>query len=430
MHPLYMKVLLKNATIIDAASAHHLTQQDVLVVDGLIAQVGGGIQSEADVVLESRQLHVSAGWLDLRTHATEPGYEHKETLDNLAAVAVAGGYTQVALLPNTKPTVQTKGIVQFLGQPRPGRLTDFLPIAAVTLGTEGKDFTEMLDLHAAGAVAFSDGAHPLWNADILLKTLQYLAPIDGLLMNRPEEPQLAKFGQMHEGTTSTLLGMKGIPSMAEEIAIVRDLNLLSYANVASELPRLHFSLISTARSVQLIRDAKRQGLPISCDVASHQLVFTDESLLDFDTNFKVNPPFRSANDVEALWDGLADGTIDAVVSDHTPHDEESKNLEFDLADFGIIGLETTYALLNTHRTDRLNTVALVECLTSKPRRLLRIAQPKIAVGEIANLTVFDPSLTWTYTKTHSTAQNTPLFGTALTGKVLGVFNHKQFYHAQ
>ncbi len=295
-------------------------------------------------------------------------------------------------------------------------------MAAITKGAAGVDFTDMIDLHHAGAVAFSDGTHPLQNPDLLLKTLQYLQPIGGLLINQPEETTLTHYGQMHEGVQSTLLGMKGIPALAEEIMVERDLRLLAYVlegdTQSTDAPMLHFSTLSSARSVDLIRQAKTQGLPVSCDVAVHQLVFNDTALASFDTNLKVRPPFRSAADVDALWAGLADGTIDAIVSDHTPQDAESKNLEFDMAEFGIIGLETVFAALMTHNR-ALPLSVLVDRLSTRPRQILRLPALRLAEGEPAMLTLFDPTQSWTYDKTLSKSHNSPFLGKPLTGRVVG-----------
>lgn len=420
-----MKILLKSVKIIDKSSDFHNQTLDVLIEDGVISPLtpdGGTLLSSQQnlKIIEGENLHLSAGWIDMRVSPKDPGYESKEDLISLTNAAMAGGFTEIVTLPNTKPTVQTKESISYYKQFSSNRLVKIHPAAAVTKNCEGKDFTEMIDLHHAGAVAFTDGEHPIWNADILLKTLQYLYPINALLMNRPVEQHLAMFGQMHEGIESTLLGMKGIPAMAEELMIMRDLKLLEYANIKSEKPVLHFSTISTAKSVELIRDAKKKGLAVSCDIAAHQLAFTDADLRQFDTNLKVNPPFRSQNDIKALQKGLADGTIDAIVSDHNPQDEEAKNLEFDLADFGIIGLETAFATANTF--SKLSIEELIEKLTKNPRNLLRMPQTSIKEGEIANLTLFNPDLEWTFTEKdiHSKSKNSPFIGKKLKGKVLGV----------
>ena len=424
-----MKTLLKSVKIIDSKSDFNGQVKDILIERGKISQIADHIDVKADKVIEGENLHVSTGWIDLRVSPKDPGYESKEDLTSLCRAAAAGGFTTIVTLPNTKPVVQTKESIAYYKGFAKTQAVDILPAAAITKNCEGKDFTEMLDLHHAGAIAFTDGDHPLWNADILLKTLQYLYPIDGLLMNRPEETTLALFGQMHEGIESTLLGMKGIPSTAEELIIMRDLKLLEYAysqiTEKKENPALHFSTISTARAVELIREAKAKGVPVSCDIAAHQLAFTDADLKEFDTNLKVNPPFRAKSDIEALLAGLADGTIDAIVSDHNPHDEESKNLEFDMADFGIIGLETAFSVANTY--GQLPIEALIEKLTTNPAVLLRLTSNTISEESPANLTVFNPEQEWIFTEKdiRSKSKNTPFIGHSLKGKVLAIVNKNQ-----
>ncbi|RYU96095.1 dihydroorotase [Emticicia agri] len=424
-----MKILLKSVKIIDKKSDYNGQIKDILIEEGKISRIADKIEVKADKVVDSENLHVSTGWIDMRVSPKDPGYESKEDLSSLCRAAAAGGFTRIVTLPNTKPIVQTKESIAYFKIFSKAQVVDILPAAAVTKNGEGKDFTEMLDLHHAGAIAFTDGEHPLWNADILLKTLQYLYPINGFLMNRPEETTLTLFGQMHEGIESTLLGMKGLPSTAEELTVMRDLKLLAYAfSQVSDKSRdsaLHFSTISTKVAVELIREAKANGLPVSCDIAAHQLAFTDADLKEFDTNLKVNPPFRTKADIDALQAGLADGTIDVIVSDHNPQDEESKNLEFDMADFGIIGLETAFAVGNTY--SKLTIEALINKLTVNPARLLRLPQETIQEGANANLTLFNPDTEWTFTEKHirSKSKNTPFIGHTLKGKVIGVINKNQ-----
>ncbi len=425
-----MKTLLKSVKIIDKKSDFNGQTKDILIIEGLISKIADKIEDKADKIIEGDNLHVSIGWIDMRVSPKDPGYESKEDLSSLCRAAAAGGFTRIVTLPNTKPTVQTKESIAYYRGFSKTQVVDILPAAAVTKDCLGKDFTEMLDLHYAGAVAFTDGEHTLWNADILLKTLQYLYPINGLLMNHPEETTLTLFGQMHEGIESTLLGMKGMPSTAEEITIMRDLKLLEYSfSQVAEKGRdsaLHFSTISTKRGVELIREAKAKGLPVSCDIAAHQLAFTDADLKEFDTNLKVNPPFRTKTDIEALQAGLADGTIDVIVSDHNPQDEESKNLEFDMADFGIIGLETAFAVANKHAG--LPIEDLIDKLTTNPAKLLRLGADTIQEGTIANLTLFNPDLAWTFSAKdiRSKAKNTPFVGHTMKGKVVAVINKNQF----
>lgn len=438
-----MHLLIRSARVVDAASPLHNQVVDLHLENGLIRQLSpSGPDTSLPVpdgtrVIEGDNLHVSAGWVDGRAAANDPGHEHRETLTDLAKAAAAGGFTDVVLLPNTYPVVDSKdtlGYVRRMGEGQPARLH---PTAAITKGTKGEDFTDMIDLHRAGAIAFTDGDHPLQNPDLLLKTLQYLQPVGGLLINRPEDTRLTSYGQMHEGEQSTRLGLKGLPAMAEAMLIARDLRLLAYVldgqSAVPTTPMLHFACLSSAEAVALVRQAKAQRLPVSCDVAAHQLLFTDADLAGFDTNLKVNPPFRSAADVDALWAGLADGTIDMIVTDHHPHDEESKNIEFDMAEFGITGLETAFAALLTKANERQTTGAstlgtsilgestlgtLIDRLTVGPRRVLGLPAVSIAEGQSATLTLFDSTATWTYAKPVTPAKNSPFLGKTLTGKVI------------
>ena len=420
-----MKVLIKKAKIIAPKSAHHLQTLDIWVKDGRIAEIGQNINQKADQVIEGQNLHVSGGFLDLRCFSQDPGQESMESLNSLTHAAAKGGFTEVVVMPNTTPIMQHKEGLAYLMSYSKYTLTTLSVAAAVTKDTDGKDFTEMWDLKNAGAVAFTDGSKPLWNSDILFKTLQYLYPKNALLMNRAEEPTLAVFGQMHEGITSTSMGTKGIPSEAEEIMVMRDLKLLEYANLSSETPLLHFSCISTAAAVKLIKKAKANGLAVSCDIAAHQLAFTDEDLVDFDTNLKVSPPFRSRKDIKALQKGLEEGTIDAIVTDHHPLDEEHKNLEFDLAYAGIIGLQTAFSVANTY--SGLNTEQLVEKLVDAPRRILRKPMLDISEGQAAELTVFDPTADFILTEKDivSLSKNTPFINKLLKGKVIATLNKDQ-----
>ncbi|MBE9466561.1 dihydroorotase family protein [Dyadobacter subterraneus] len=423
-----MKVLIRSVRIVDKKSSFHDQVRDILVVDGKIAQIGDDLSAEGAEVKEGNGLCVSTGWIDMRVASRDPGFEHKEDLTSVRETAARGGFTEIVLLPNTQPVVDSKDTLNYIRQSGRGSLVKLHVAAAVTKKTAGVDFTEMIDLHTAGAIAFTDGEHPVQNADLFLKTILYLQPLNALLMNRPEDTQLTVFGQMHEGITSTLNGMKGMPSLAEEMMLNRDLKLLEYALDKSSLeltgqPILHVSLVSTKEAVDLIRKAKEKGLPVSCDVAAHQLAFEDKDLIDFDTNLKVNPPFRSPSDNEAIREGLLDGTIDAIVSDHNPHDEESKNLEFDHADFGITGLETVFSLAKMY--SGLSDEEIVEKLTARPRHILRLEEISIAEGSVANLTFFEPEADWTFSKTYSKSKNTPFLGQTLKGAVRGVFNNSR-----
>lgn len=414
-----MKVLLQAATIYNPNSEYHLQQQNILIEQGTITYIGPEAK-EADKTVAANGLCVSAGWVDLQAFSGEPGLEHKEDLESLALAAAAGGFTEVLLLPNTEPVVQTKGAINYIKSKSLSLPVTLLPAAAITVNAEGKDLTEMIDLHQSGAVAFTDGTSPLQGADVVLKALQYMQPFNAVLMNRPEHKRLTENGQMHEGEASTRLGMKGIPALAEEVTVVRDLQLLRYAG-----GKMHFSLISTAAAVEAIRKAKAEGLQVTCDVASYQVAFTDETIEPFDTNYKVTPPFRSEADAVAIKEGLLDGTIDAVVSAHMPQDVEAKKLEFDLAEFGIINLETAFAVANTSMELPLET--LIEKLTTNPRRILGLPEATLKVGEAANLTLFAPEQVWVpaVEQSKSRSHNSPFFGRELKGKVLGTIHKGQ-----
>lgn len=413
-----MKLLVKNVIPI-----RRKAPVNILIEEGVITAVGDKAP-EADKVITADGAYVSPGWFDMRAFFADPGLEHKETIATGCRAAAAGGFTEVALLPNTNPGVQSKNEVSYLINAAKGPVRIY-PFGAVTDQTEGKEITEMIDMHQAGAVAFTDGSKSIWNTGIMLKTLQYLQKFDGLLINRPEDKVLAGAGVMHEGEDSTLLGMPGVPAAAEEIGIMRDLQLLEYTG-----GKLHFATISTARSVQLIREAKARGLAVTCDVAIHQLIYTAAHLANFDTHYKVRPPYRDLEDIEALKEGLLDGTIDVIVTDHSPHDLESKELEFDLADFGITGLQTMLHYLSI-LAEELPLELLIDKITQAPRALLQLPQVALEVGSPANLTVFDMKGSWKLDKhsNRSKATNSPLWGETLQGVVLAtVLGHDYYSH--
>ncbi|BDD03584.1 dihydroorotase [Aureibacter tunicatorum] len=414
-----MRVLIKSVEIRDAGSKYNKQVKNVLLDNGVIVSIDDN-EAEADQVIDGQGMLLSQGWFDLRANFNDPGLEFKEDLESGANAAKAGGFTDVLLLPNTEPVIDSKNEVNYVTSRNRSRLTQLHVAAAVTKGAKGEDFTDIVDLHHQGALAFTDGEKPLYNSDILLKALQYLQKFDGVLMNRPSDKYLSMFGQMHEGHQSTMLGMKGIPSMAEELMVIRDLKLLEYAGGG----KLHFSNLSTKESVDLIRKAKKDGLNVTCDIASHQLLFDDSQLVGFDTNYKVDPPFRSTEDIEALKVGLKDGTIDAVVSSHTPHDQECKQLEFDLADFGVIGLQTVYSSL---KQAGLDDDLIVEKLVEGPRRVLGLENMTIEEGKKLSLTLFDPEANWTFdaSTNKSKANNSPLFGKELKGRAKAVVNNGQ-----
>ena len=415
-----MKTHISSATIIDRQSSYHGKVTDLLISNGKIVEIGK-ITQKADKIIDGKGMFLSIGWFDMRAKFGDPGLEHKEDIDSGLETAKHGGFTGIALLPNTQPVIQSKNDLHYLLTKSKPHLTDLYPIAAVTKDAKGEDFTEMIDLHEAGAIAFSDGENPLWQVDIFIKSLQYLQKFDGLIINKPENLRLNLFGTMNEGISSTMLGMKGMPTVSEDISVQRDLSLLEYAG-----GKLHISNVSSAKSIDMIRKAKKTGLQVTCDIAAFQPLFDDQYLNTFDTNYKVNPPFRNKKDNKAIIKGLKDGTIDVIVSAHTPHDEESKKLEFDMADFGITSLQTVATNLAT-LSQQVEIEQLIYQVTYAPRNILKLNLPKIATGQTANLTLFDPEHEWTFDQNtnQSKAINSPYFGTKIKGKTIAVFNNGQ-----
>lgn len=413
-------LLIKKARIIDGSNSG--APRDILIHNGLIAEIGANIKApEGAEVWASPDLCVSPGWLDVGVQVCDPGEEHREDLGTALSAAAAGGFTAIACFPNTTPAIQGKSEVLYVKNKAKslGTPVDLYPVGAVSNNCDGKDLAELMDMNAAGAAAFSDGYRSIQDAGLLLRAIQYARSFNGLIFNKPHHKTVAAGGQMHEGLVSTSLGLKGIPALAEELMVQRDLSLLEYAG-----GRLHIHLISTAKSVALVRAAKKQGLQVTCSAAAVNLCFTDEKMAAFDSNWKVLPPLRSKADVNALHAGLKDGTIDFICSNHTPWHEEAKNLEFPYAEFGMSGLETVFPLCNTYFGVPVDLEMLVEKLAVGPRRVLGIPVPEIKTGAPANLVAFDPSAAWDYTEKmiRSRSRNNPLVGQKLKGKVLGVVN--------
>lgn len=416
-----MNILLREAKILDPHSPHHNKVVNIHIKDGKIVSIDKK-EHRADTIIEAKGMLLTPGWFDMKVNFNDPGNEHKEDLSSGAATAAQGGFTGVVTLPNTEPVVQTKGHVEYVLSKSKPYLTDIYPMAAVTLDTKGEDLTEMLDLHAAGAIAFTDGEKPIWHTDMMLKSLIYLQKIDGLLISQPEDQLLTRFGSMSEGTVSTVLGLKGMPTLAEHLMIKRDLDLLEYAG-----GKIHFSNISSRESVKLIKKAKKKGYQVTCDVSIHHLIHTDEDLMSYDSNFKINPPLRTEKDRKALLRGLQEGVIDVIVSSHTPQDEENKKLEFDLAGFGMAGLQTMLPSLLSLGKD-LEPATWIEKVTSNPRTILKLDSASINEKQVANLTLINPKAKWTYNDqtNKSKSKNSPLYEQELTGKVIAVVNGAKF----
>jgi len=416
-----MKVLIKSALILDPTSDSYGKKRDILVNNGIIENIGTNI-IEPKHVISGKNLNVSVGWFDMRANFFDPGFEQKEDIYTGCEAAKAGGFTGVGLLPNTHPPVQSKNDIAYIKSKSAPCLVDLFPYGSVTVDNHGEELTEMLDQASAGAVAFTDGSKPIWHTDIFLKTLLYLKKLNGLLIDIPEDKWLTMFGSMHEGTVSTTLGLKGLPRVAEEIIVERDIRLLEYAG-----GRLHLSNISTGESLRLIKQAKKKGLEVTCDIAAHQLFFDDSYVKTFDANYKVYPPFREKSDIKELKKGIEEGVIDVIVTSHTPHDEECKKLEFDQADFGITGLQTFYPVMNEVFGSNLDVY--LDKITVKPRKILNIPIPEIAKGAHANLTVFDPKEEWIFDDSTNKSKShfNPFWGQKLKGKIIATINNNQVH---
>lgn len=416
-----MFLRLRQATIIDPSSPFHGQQKDILIKDGFITAIDDHIAAADAQLIQCEGLHVSPGWVDIGMQIGDPGFEHREDIDSATQAAARGGYTAIAPFPNTNPVMDTKAALNYWRNHSRDNLVDLLPIGAITTSCNGKDITEMIDMDRAGAIAFSDGQYSTQDNGMMMRALQYVCAFDGIVLNRPYDHSLAGGGHIHEGLTSTMLGMKGISHLAEDMMVVRDINLAAYTN-----SKVHIHGISTEESVNLIRRAKADGIQVSCSLTPLNLVYQDDALLQFNTNLKVLPPLREQSDTAALIQGLKDGTIDMVISNHVPLESERKKLEFAYADFGAIGLETTFALLNTHFSD-LGLSQIVDLLSTAVRQCFELEPAYIAEKAKANLTCFVPTHEWILTEKDlgSKSVNTPLLGKTLQGKVLGIINNGQ-----
>lgn len=419
-------LLIRKAVLIDPRHPESGASFDILIQNGIIAKLAPNIASDSDTkIIEADGAFLSPGWMDMAVQTGDPGYEHREDLLTATNAAAAGGFTAIGCLPNTNPAIHSKSQVLYLQKAARNQLVDCYAIGAISQNCEGKDITEMHDMQAAGALAFSDGKKSVQHNGLMLRALQYVKAFGGVVMNQASDEALAGGGQMHEGRVSTSLGLRGIPAMAEELMVQRDIFLAEYTG-----SRLHISNISTARSVEMIRQAKQKGLQVTASVAVMNLIFDDSALQYFDSNFKVLPPLRSLQDMAALLEGLLDGTIDVISANHVPLDEESKKLEFPYAGFGAIGLQTAYAALNTQLGKKLNPNLWVEKTAIRPREILGLEVPEIKEGAVANLTVFNPEKTWVLTEAaiRSKSKNTPFSGATLQGSIVATIHKELFFH--
>lgn len=413
-----MKILIKSANIIDPSGSYHQQKKDILIENGIITRIENTITDETAEEISFPNLHISKGWFDSSVNFGEPGYEERETLENGLETAAKSGFTAIALNPKTKPVTDSKSAITYITTKTYKNAVDVYPIGALTVHSDGVDLAEMYDMASGGAVAFGDFKSPISNPNLLKIALQYAQNFSGLVLSFPNELKIAGKGVVNEEVNATRLGLKGIPALAESLQVARDLYILEYAG-----GKLHIPTISTEASVSLIKEAKAKGLDVTCSVAIHNLSFTDDVLIDFNSNFKVLPPLRATKDVEALQQAVLDGTIDMVTSDHTPIDIENKKLEFDLAEYGTIGLESAFGALNK----LFGTEKAIELLT-KGKERFSISENKIEEGVAAKLTLFNPDEVYTFTEAHikSSSKNSAFINSDLQGKVYGIYNNSQF----
>lgn len=412
-----MKLLLKGGRVINPAEKFDKIA-DVLVEDGKIQAIGENLEAAGAEVYDATNKVVTPGLIDLHVHFREPGQEAKEDFESGANAAAAGGFTTVCTMPNTKPTVDDAAMVRSLEK----RAEDVAKvhvkiIGAVTKGQEGKELAELGDMIEAGAVAFSDDGHYDQKAKVLLNAFDYLHTFDKVIVNHDEETSLVEDGVMNEGHRSAMLGLKGRPTVAEDIAVARDIMLAEYAG-----SRVHVAHISSARAVDIVRQAKKRGVRVTCEVTPQHLTLTDECVNLFDTSTKINPPLRAQKDCEALLEGLKDGTIDAIVTDHSPHAQEEKDREYIYAPSGFPGLETSLGIMLTdlYHQGKLDLTTIVSKMTCEPAKVFGMDAGTLAVGKSADITVIDPELCWTVDekKFYTKGSHSPFIGRKLKGKAV------------
>ena len=416
-----MRTFIREAKIVDPRSSFNGQVVDLFIENGKIVRVGKGLEvpSEA-IVVEEKGLHASPGWVDSFVQIPDPGQEYKETLESGAKAAAAGGFTEVLAVPNTTPVVQGKTQVEYIVRQSPLLPAWIHPIGAVSKNTEGKELAEMYDMHASGAKAFGDGWKPLQSAGLLLKALQYVKPIDGTIIQVPDDTSIGAHGLMHEGIVSTRMGLPGKSILAEEIMVHRDLKVLEYTHSS-----LHFTGVTSPVSIAAIHEAKQKGLKVTCSVSPLHLFFCDEDLEGYDTNLKVTPPVRDRKQMMALRQAVVDGKIDGITSHHRPQDWDGKVCEFEYAKPGAIGLESAFGVVWSLLGEDLSLERWVELAAINPRKIFGLEAAEIKEGHTANLTLFLPDQEYTFTedRIRSKSKNTPFLGKTLKGAVKGTAFH-------
>jgi dihydroorotase len=411
-----MRVLIKQATIVNSTSPFNGLAKDIYIKDGVISAIADSITEKADTTIEGKNLSVSIGWIDIFSHFCDPGYEHRETLETGAKAAAAGGFTEVMVIPNTNPVVHSKSQIEYIIQKSKDLSITIHPIGAITKNAEGKELAEMYDMHQSGARAFSDGINSIQQPGVLLKALQYVLAFDGTIIQLPEDKSISPHGLINEGIISTQLGLPGKPAIAEELMIARDIELVKYTG-----SKIHFTGVSTKKSIELIAKAKADGLKVFCSVTPYHLFFCDEDLTTYDTNLKVNPPLRTKEDMLALRDAVKKGTVDCFASHHIPQNTDSKICEFEYAKNGMIGLESLFGSILSVVG---NPSSMIDLLTILPRKIFGLPIPAIKEGAKANLTLFDATAEFIFEESmiRSKSKNSAFIGKKLKGKVIGIIN--------
>jgi dihydroorotase len=404
--------LLKNITVLDKTSEHNGKKVNVLIENGKIAKIGAAVEDAALEIIDFSGSYLAPGFCDLYVNINDPGFEYREDISSVANAAIAGGFTTICATANNHPITQTKAQVEYILNNAKNTPITILPIGAVTENFDGKTPTEMLDMHYAGAIAFSDVPHGIKDSGVLLRALQYVQPFNGLIITMPFDKTLVGDGQVNESEISVRMGMKGITNLSEYSVVQRDIELLKYTG-----GKLHFVGISTKESIELIRKAKAEQLNVTCSVFVHHLISDESDVKNFDSNYKVFPPLRTQDDQQALIEGLKDGTVDCISTQHTPLNIDEKNVEFEVADFGIIGLETAFGLLNKKLENVISKERLIELLSTNPRKIIN--QKTNSDFIILN---FEEEYTFSEKNIKSKSKNTPYIGKPLKGKVKAVFS--------
>lgn len=422
-----MNLLIKNGRVIDPGQNLDAAL-DVLVVDGLIREVGTGLTAPAGTdAFDAAGLYVVPGLIDMHVHLRDPGLEYKEDIISGSKAAVAGGFTSVCCMPNTKPVIDSKTVASYIiNKSKSEGLCNIFPVGSITYGLSGDRMSEMGELKESGCVAVSDDGKPVNNSELMMRALQYAAGIGIMVISHAEELELVGEGTMNEGFTSTELGLKGIPRVAEDIATARETMLAEYTGTP-----IHIAHVSTKGAVRIIREAKARGVKVTCETAPHYFSLTDDAVRGYNTNAKMNPPLREADDVAAIKEGLKDGTIDAIATDHAPHHQDEKDVEFNVAMNGIIGLETSLPLsLKLVHDGVLSLNQLVELMSINPSKILGLNRGSLAVGAVADITIIDPNVAWVVEaeKLSSKSKNSPWLGQKMNGGAAAtIVNGKMVY---